>query len=176
MMRLETLTKKALIEEFFAQSQGHWRSQRRYYTLQQETEPEEVISIITIDFLSSESEELRELAQLHNLDESISLWCGSKVTWESKYPHKMRKPSSGSTVFGVLGDIIYRDQGFATTKPVTALYCFNDSKTLCLKTEYNGSVFEEEIKLIGNKYRTRQTIISKEGEELMIGQYLETRF
>jgi hypothetical protein len=36
-------------------------------------------------------------------------------------------------------------------------------------------VFEEEIKLIGEKYRTRQTIISRAGEQQMIGQYLEKR-
>jgi hypothetical protein len=44
-----------------------------------------------------------------------------------------------------------------------------------LKTEYGGSCFEEEIKLIGQKYRTRQNIISRSGEEVMIGQYLEQR-
>ncbi|PSN17731.1 phycobiliprotein lyase, partial [filamentous cyanobacterium CCP5] len=35
--------------------------------------------------------------------------------------------------------------------------------------------FEEEIRLVGDRYRTRQTIISRAGEEIMIGQYLETR-
>lgn len=50
-----------------------------------------------------------------------------------------------------------------------------DAKTMCLRTEYSGNVFEEEVKLIGNCYRTRQTIISRAGEEQMIGQYLETR-
>jgi hypothetical protein len=50
-----------------------------------------------------------------------------------------------------------------------------DEKTMCLRTEYSGNVFEEEIKLIGTQYRTRQTIISRAGEEVMIGQYLETR-
>jgi CpeS-like protein len=44
-----------------------------------------------------------------------------------------------------------------------------------LRTEYSGSVFEEEIKLIGSDYRTRQTIISRAGEEQMIGQYFEKR-
>jgi hypothetical protein len=46
---------------------------------------------------------------------------------------------------------------------------------MTLKTEYGGSVFEEEIKLIGQQYRTRQTIISRAGQEQMIGQYLEKR-
>ncbi|MDB9379302.1 phycobiliprotein lyase, partial [Nodularia sphaerocarpa] len=86
-----------------------------------------------------------------------------------------RKESQGSTLFGVLGNILYRDRGFATSKPVTAKYYFPNPKTLCLRTEYNGSVFEEELKLIGSKYRTRQTIISRAGEQLMIGQYLEKR-
>jgi len=43
------------------------------------------------------------------------------------------------------------------------------------RTEYNGSVFEEEIKQIGANYRTRQTIISRTAEHKMIGQYLEKR-
>jgi len=46
------------------------------------------------------------------------------------------------------GDELYRDRGFATSKPVTAEY-FVNSQTMCLQTEYNGSVFEEELKLIG---------------------------
>jgi hypothetical protein len=48
-------------------------------------------------------------------------------------------------------------------------------QTLCLRTEYNGSVFEEELKLIGDRYRTRQTIIARAGEQQTIGQYLEKR-
>jgi hypothetical protein len=58
---------------------------------------------------------------------------------------------------------------------VTAQYHFNDNRTLVLKTQYNNSSFEEEIRLIGQRYRTRQTVISRAGEEIMIGQYLETR-
>ena len=75
----------------------------------------------------------------------------------------------------MLGNILFRDRGFSTPKPVFAYYSCNDEATLSLKTEYDGSVFEEEFKLIGDLYRTRQTIISRENEKLMIGQYLETR-
>ena len=78
-------------------------------------------------------------------------------------------------MFGVLGKTLYRDRGFATSKPVTAEYYFINPKTMCLRTEYNDSVFEEELKLIGRNYRTRQTIISRAGEQQMIGQYLEKR-
>jgi hypothetical protein len=83
--------------------------------------------------------------------------------------------AKGSTLFGIGGEVMYRDRGFATSKPVTATFSFSNPETLALRTEYQGSVFEEELKLIGSKYRTRQTIISRFGEQQMIGQYLEKR-
>jgi hypothetical protein len=162
------------IAEFFQASVGDWRSERRYYTLPQ-GETKEMVSMITIRFLEQGDDELQKLAQLHDLSNLETLICGAKVTWESTDIHNARKESTGMTVFGVLGNILYRDRGFATIKPVTAQFYFPSPKTLCLRTEYNNSVFEEEIKLIGDKYRTRQSIISRAGEQLMIGQYLEKR-
>ena len=104
-----------------------------------------------------------------------SLTCGAEVSWQSTDIIKARQESQGLKLFGALGNILYRDRGFATSKPVTADYYLSNPQTLCLRTEYNNSVFEEEIKLIGRKYRTRQSIISRAGEQLMIGQYLEKR-
>lgn len=164
-----------LAVEFFQKSTGLWKSQRRYYTLNKETEPQEVESRLTVTFLPEGAPQLIELAKSHQLDEVDSLVCGSKVTWESNYTGKIRKPSSGSTVFGVRGNILYRDRGFATPNPVIATFSFTNPQTMCLRTEYDGSVFEEEIKLVGQNYRTRQTIISRAGQEIMIGQYLEKR-
>lgn len=167
-------TEESLITAFFRESEGKWRSERRYYTLP-DVKIKQLVSIITIQFLEEGSNELRHLAQLHQLSDEVSLICGAKVSWESKDSVSDRKESTGSTLFGALGTILYRDRGFATSKPVTAEYYFPNPKTLCLRTEYKGSVFEEELKLIGQNYRTRQTIISRLGEQLMIGQYLEKR-
>lgn len=166
---------ESLAVEFFQKSVGAWKSQRRYYTLNKETEPQEVESSLTVTFLQQGAPQLIELAKSHQLDELDSLICGSKVTWESNYTGKIRKPSSGSTVFGVKGNILYRDRGFATPNPIIATFSFTNPQTMCLRTEYNGSVFEEEIKLVGQNYRTRQTIISRAGQEITIGQYLEKR-
>ncbi len=157
---------------FFRHSAGDWQSRRRYYTLAS-GEAQEVVSDITVQYLESNHPELTELAARHEL--TVPLICGAKVTWESNYIAPSRKPSTGSTVFGIRGDVMYRDRGFATPKPVTATYKFTGERTMVLRTEYNGSAFEEELKLIGDNYRTRQTIISRAGEEVMIGQYLETR-
>ena len=157
---------------FFQQSTGGWQSRRRYYTLAS-GDTQEVVSNISVSFLESGCDELLELGDRHEL--SFPMICGAKVTWESSYISPAKKPSTGQTIFGIRGDVMYRDRGFATPKPVTAQYKLTSGRTMVLRTEYNGSSFEEELKLIGDNYRTRQTIISRAGEEIMIGQYLETR-
>jgi hypothetical protein len=162
------------VAEFFRSSVGKWRSERRYYTLP-DGETKEMVSLITVRFLEQGCAQLQKLAQLHQLSDPNILTCGSQVSWESRDSVSQRKESKGLTVFGVLGNILYRDRGFATPKPVTAQYYFLEPQTMCLRTEYNGSVFEEQLKLIGQNYRTRQTIISRAGEQQMIGQYLEKR-
>jgi hypothetical protein len=161
-----------LIAAFFQQSNGQWRSERRYYTLP-DGETQEMVSLITVRFLLAGCSELLHLADLHGLDDRLR--CGAEVSWDSTDASTGRRKSRGSTLFGALGDVLYRDRGFATTKPVTAGFHCPNPKTLCLKTEYDGSMFEEELKLIGDQYRTRQTIISRAGEQKMIGQYLERR-
>jgi len=173
--RLENQTNNDLIREFFQFTEGQWRSERRYYTLPSGP-TQELVSLVTVEFLAPGHPELFKLGALHQLSpaESEAL-CGSKVWWVSRDAVTDRKKSKGSTVFGALGDILYRDRGFATPKPVTAKFYLPNAQTLCLRTEYNGSVFEEEIKHIGQQYRTRQSIISRAGEQVMIGQYLEKR-
>lgn len=166
---------QSLAVEFFRKSAGSWNSQRRYYSLNKDVEPQEVESLLKISFLEQGAPELIELAQSHELEGLAALVCGSKVTWESNYTNQNRKPVTGSTVFGIRGNILYRDRGFATPKPIIAICSFANAETMSLRTEYNANVFEEEIKLVGSKYRTRQTIISRAGEEITIGQYLEKR-
>lgn len=173
-LQIAQKSEDSLIAVFFRDSVGRWRSERRYYTLP-DGETKEVVSLISVRFLERGCDELLQLQQLHELPEEMTLSCGSLVSWKSTDAVTGRKQSEDSTVFGALRDILYRDRGFATSKPVTAKFYFPNPRTLCLRTEYKGSVFEEELKLIGENYRTRQTIISRAGEQQMIGQYLEKR-
>jgi len=173
-VKVAQLSPELLAEQYFRLSEGDWRSERRYYTLK-DGEYQEVLSFIKVRFLERGSAELIELAQLHQLTDEKSIICGVHTSWESNYSRPKAKQSTGSTVFGTIGNVLYRDRGFATSKPVTAVFTFPDPKTMHLRTEYAGSSFEEEIKLIGCNYRTRQTIISRAGEEQVIGQYLERR-
>jgi hypothetical protein len=172
--QITQLCSESLVKEFFQQSEGDWRSQRRYYTLK-DGETQEVVSFLTVQFLEPGNEELIKLARLHEMVNETAFTCGALTTWESNYIGPIPKQTKGSTVFGVLGTALYRDRGFSTSKPIIAQFVMRDPKTMCLRTEYSGNVFEEELKLIGTQYRTRQTIISRAGEEQMIGQYLEQR-
>ena len=163
---------ETLAARFFELSAGEWTSQRRYYTLKN-GEAQEVVSHLTIDLLETGHPELTALEAVHGLDTAII--CGVRSSWESNYISPSRKQATGSTIFGIQGNILYRDRGFATTKPVFATYEMRDRNTMQLHTEYGGSAFDEELKFIGTSHRTRQTIISRAGQEIMIGQYLETR-
>lgn len=163
-----------LVTAFFRSCEGDWRSERRYYKLKS-GDVQEVVSYLNIQFLDKGDPKLSHLEELHGLSEATPLVSGAQVTWESNYVNTSKKPVNGSTLFGVRGSMLYRDRGFATPKPVTADFMFREARTMVLKTAYSGSSFEEEIKLIGDHTRTRQTIISRAGEEIMIGQYLEQR-
>jgi hypothetical protein len=171
---LQTSSLSQAIASFFQRSAGEWRSERRYYTLPS-GETKEIVSAIAVRFLPQGCEPLRELAQLHGLADDMIMTSGTEVTWDSEESVTGQKQSQGATVFGVWGDVLFRDRGFATTKPITAKFWMPNRDTMGLRTEYKGSVFEEEVKLIGRNYRTRQTIISRAGEQQMIGQYLEKR-
>jgi hypothetical protein len=164
----------ALTASFFRQSAGKWLSQRRYYTLKN-AETQEVVSQLTIRFLDQGCQELEDLARLHGLAQIDGITSGVATAWESNYIGPSPRQLTGESTFGVAGNLLYRDRGFSTPKPVIAEYAMRDANTMTLRTEYNNNVFEEEVKLIGEQYRTRQTVISRAGEEQMIGQYLEIR-
>lgn len=169
-----TASSESSVRAYFQKTAGDWRSQRRYYTLKSD-DVQEVESVLGVRFLEQGAPELQQLAAIHELTDLCQMTSGIAMTWESNYVGPSARKLTGSTVFGVWEDNLYRDRGFATSKPIIATFKMPTPNVMTLKTEYNGSRFEEEIKFIGNNYRTRQTVISRAGEEQMIGQYLERR-
>ena len=160
--------------QFFQDSVGQWRSERRYYTLKNGV-IQEVVSDITISYLEADAPELTQLAEAHGVDVQQDMLGGLQISWDSEYAGPSKKMVQGATVFGIGREVLYRDRGFATPEPVTAQFDFPRASTMVLRTEYNKSLFEEEVKFISDRYRTRQTVISRAGEEQMVGQYLERR-
>jgi hypothetical protein len=166
------LESKAL--QFFQETAGHWRSQRRYYHLNNGL-VQEGISFLKIHFLESNCLELQQLAEVHDLDRLECFVGGVKVAWESQDAKTGQHTSSGICVFGLHHDRLYRDRGFSTPQPLIATYHLADPKIFAFRSEYNRSVFEEECRLVDTEYRMRHIVAYKEGEAQMIAQYFETR-
>ena len=118
---------ETLATGFFDRSVGQWNSKRRYYTLKS-GETQEVVSDLTIEFLGNGHPTLLALADVHGLEQGLV--CGIQFAWESHYISPSRKQSKGSTAFGIRGNILYRDRGFATPKPVVATYQMRDRNTM----------------------------------------------
>ena len=131
-LQLTQLSSEALAVQFFQQSAGNWHSERRYYSLNSGA-VQEVVSTISIQFLDRENPDLYHLSTLHHLEGKMALIGGAKLTWQSRYVGPGRKPSVGSTIFGIKGTKLYRDRGFATTKPITAEFYCPQHRTLCLR-------------------------------------------
>lgn len=163
---------ETLIKNFLQESNGDWCSQRRYYALPN-GKIREITKTVTMRFLEQGTPELIDLAKLHELEESAQLTCGSYVEWNTVDSETGEQGSKRWTVLGSLGTTMYFGRNFPVPKLVVAEYYFRDPKTIYLWTEENGALFEEELKMIGKKYRTRQTVISRGGEQQMIAQYLE---
>ena len=85
-----------LASHILQQSSGMWESKRRYYTLKN-NETQEVVSVLTNQFLEQGSPELLRLAELHQLDDPNDIICGIRSSWESTYLiPSQRKPLTGT--------------------------------------------------------------------------------
>ncbi|MDZ8185565.1 MAG: phycobiliprotein lyase [Nostoc sp. ChiSLP02] len=162
----------SLIRTFLQESEGNWSSERRYYALPN-GKVKEIKKTVAMRFLEGGSPELAELAKLHELDENAVMSCGSYVEWNSVDTTTGEEGSKRWTVLGSLGTTMYFGRNFPIPKLVVAEYYFRDPKTIYLWTHENGALFEEELKMVGRNYRTRQTVISRGGVQQMIAQYME---
>ncbi|MBD2383882.1 phycobiliprotein lyase [Cylindrospermum sp. FACHB-282] len=171
-MQLGSKLEDSQITTFLQESEGKWYSERRYYALPN-GKIKDVKKIVSMRFLEQGSAELIDLAKLHELPEEATIRCGSYVEWSNIDLDTGDEGSKRWTVLGTLGTTMYFGRNFPVPRLVIAQYYFRDPKTIYLWTEENGSLFEEELKLIGKNYRTRQTVISRAGHQQMIAQYME---
>ncbi|MBW4614048.1 MAG: phycobiliprotein lyase [Desmonostoc vinosum HA7617-LM4] len=170
--QLVSKLEESLIKTFLKETDGNWCSERRYHALPH-GKIKEITKTVTMRFVDQGSPELIELAKLHELDEDVALTCGSYVEWNNVDSQTGEQGARRWTVLGTHGTTMYFGRNFPVPKLVVAEYYFRDPKTIYLWTHENGALFEEELRLIGKNYRTRQTIISRGGEQQMIALYME---
>ena len=72
-------------------------------------------------------------------------------------------------------NILYRNIGYMTPDPTYSEVTMIDNDTILFKTEYDGMTFREEIRLINENVRLRQTLGWKRDNVFLAGQYYEKR-
>jgi hypothetical protein len=88
-----------------------------------------VVTFLSIRFLEPASPELA-----HQIEEQ-TLTCGAIVSWDSTGAVSGRQQSAGSTLFGVIGNIMCGARGFATKNRVQARFNMPERQTLRLRRE-----------------------------------------
>lgn len=130
------------VMEFFELSTGKWRSQRTTHHLAfKKTESGEFE--IEVQALSANDPRIIELCQLHSVDASLAVG-GAFVSWKGSMAwDKEGESHDDSTVFALIPDADYpqqgqllRERGYAETIPVAGHYYMDEQDALVLTTEY----------------------------------------
>ena len=91
-----------------------------------------------------------------------------KVSWDGD-------ASSGEMNMIVDGHMLRRDRGYSTPDPTDSAMSMIDHNTVVFITSYDGQTFREEIRLLNDDVRLRQTVCTEDGVITLVGQYFEER-
>ena len=138
----------AIPRVFLERSCGSWSSQRRYL-FAPKFQPANMVTNFTMKQTSS---------NVFQID-----WSGQ---------------TTGQMVLTLDGLHLHRSRDYFGDGANTSIIEVIDEDCLTMRTEYGGSRYREEVRLIeGDKYRLRQTVgfNLKSGALTLSGQYLETK-
>ena len=143
------------VKDWFERSAGEWISNRRYY-YEASGKNQLVKSDLKVEMKPSNDKEF--IVELN---------------WDSKGDVE----STGSMIceFDCNKNVLYRNIGYMTADPTFSEVTMIDEDTILFKTEYDGMTFREEIRLIDENVRLRQTLGWKRDTVFLAGQYYEKR-
>lgn len=155
--------------EFFANSAGHWRSQRTTHHLAFR-QAEMGGSDIKVVNLPADDPKIIDICQLHNIDPSRSVG-GAHVTWDGSMAwDKDDENHKGSTVFAIVPDaddpkqgLMLRERGYAEVMPVAGHYQMDAEDGLVLITEYETMSSIERFWFVGPNIRMRSSAVKRFG-------------
>jgi len=132
-------------EEWFERSVGDWVSHRRYLYGSQRV----------VDSLSVHFTLVREEESVFKL-----IWCSER--------------NGGEMGFKIEGDILERSRSYYKEEGCTTRMEMVDEETVVFWSAYDGQEFREEIRYVDGG-RLRQTVATKNGKVMLVGQYWEER-
>lgn len=140
-----------MYSEWFDRTVGKWSSNRRYIYLKNN----KIENIDTVFIIRKNDDGMYTLG------------------WNSAIQNK--EVSEGLMHVAIVGDRLMRSCGYMTEKETVCHIKMIDQNTILLETEYDGMQFREEIRLLDDDTRLRQTVGMKNGKRFLVGQYYETR-
>ena len=153
------------IEQFVAQSEGHWRSMRTGHSLAFQ-QFEEIISDVTIQSLEPNTEPVVRLLDKHSIpyNDSIRPFI---MRWEADSDWEPDNPADSLKGECILVPIktddenghFIRSVGYAEAEEATSSYSISSDGTIHLKTIYGGSIAEERIWFVSDNVRCRSSVI-----------------
>lgn len=147
---------------WFDRCVGSWTSHRRY--LYNTANNGLVPQLITTRFVTTNT----------GTNKYEVAWTSDMI--DSKGDVLKEELSSGTMRLELHGDLVVRDIGYYSSEPTTCHLELIDHDTVVFHTAYLNQKFREEIRLIGENIRLRQTVgWSEEGELTISGQYFEQR-
>lgn len=143
------------VKDWFERSKGQWFSNRRYF-YESSGKVQLVDSDFTVDVRESKDKEFTV-----------------EIIWDSKGDVE----SKGSMIceFDENKNLLYRNIGYMTKDPTFSFVSMIDDDTILFRTEYDDMVFREEIRMIDDNHRLRQTLGWKNNTVFLAGQYYERR-
>lgn len=145
------------LKKWFVRTAGKWTSERRYI-YKNNNDP--VI-------VSTEFEVRTDILNPSKPDFDV------EIIWNSTGDTS----SSGVMKCHWDGKSFTRDRGYMTDEGTSSILKLSNIDTIEMYTTYNGMSFREEVRLVSEDIRLRQTIAFKEGTKdfLLAGQYVEFR-
>jgi len=130
---------------WFERSVGDWVSHRRYLS-----GPQRVVDSLSVHFtLTKEGESAFKL-----------IWCSER--------------NGGEMGFVLKGEVLERSRSYYKEEGSTTRMERVDEDCVVFWSAYDGMEFREEIRLVDGG-RLRQTVATKEGRVMLVGQYWEER-
>ena len=145
---------------WFDRCVGSWNSDRRYLYF---NDRGSITQLIKTRFVTTATGENKyEVA-----------WSSDVVTPTGEI---MAEASGGTMRLELHNDLLVRDIGYFSKKPTECRLELIDDDTVVFNTSYGGSNYREEIRLVGENIRLRQTVgFTDIGDLSIAGQYFETR-
>ncbi len=153
------------LEQFVAQSEGHWRSMRSGHSLAFQ-QFEEVLSEVIIERVNLDDPEVINLLAAH-ADQKGSPTAPFRMQWRAESDWEPDDPGAvaeGSCVLVPLlssstTGVLLRSVGYAEKEQAAGQFSFLADGTFLLTTPYGQSIAEERIWFVAENVRCRSSVL-----------------